>query len=238
MSKKQRKRRKRPRKPATSRRPTGGIQLVTPEGDALVFTEAQYQHAAPEEIRQILAQAGDFGVDDDLEPDSDGSWYFPWLETGSKTGSPPAPIGQRVLASLTLTPATLKAEATSRQRLDRCRWRLEQLLADRIRLVETKTKSVDRALRESESRAEPEEPFVPPSEVIAEIEEKILREWIDTPIPALGGLTPRQAVKTPEGRQDVLELIAHAEQMQSRMKKTPGSFAPDYRKVKKMLGLE
>jgi hypothetical protein len=211
---------------------------VTPEGDALVFTEAHYQHAAPEEIRQILAQAGDFGVDDDLEPDSDGSWYFPWLETGSKTGSLPAPIGQRVLASLTLTSATLKVEATSRQRLDRCRRRLEQLLTDRIRLVETKTKRVDRALRESKSPAEPEEPFVPPPEVIAEIEEKILRQWINDSIPALGGLTPRQAVKTPEGRQDVLELIAHAEQMQSRMKKTPGSFAPDYRKAKKMLGLE
>jgi hypothetical protein len=83
---------------------------------------------------------------------------------------------------------------------------------------------VDQTLRESESRAEPEEPFVPPPEVIAELEEKILRQWIDDSIPALGGLTPRQAVKTPEGRQRILELIAHAEQMQSR--ENAGEFCP------------
>jgi len=57
-------------------------------------------------------------------------------------------------------------------------------------------------------------------------------------IAALGGLTPREAVKTLEGRRKVLELIDHAARMQSRMANKPGSFAPDYRKVKKMLGLE
>ena len=66
----------------------------------------------------------------------------------------------------------------------------------------------------------------------------MLHQWIDDSIPALGGLTPREAVKTPAGRQQVLELIDHAEQMQQMMPKTPGMFAPDYRKVKKMLGLE
>ena len=126
----------------------------------------------------------------------------------------------------------------SQQRLDDCCRRLEQLLGDRIRLVGTEAKSVDQALRERKPRAEPEEPFVPPPEVIAELEEKMLRQWIDESIPALGGLPPREAVKTPEGRRRVLELIDHAERMQERIKKTPGSFAPDYRKVKKMLGLE
>ena len=55
---------------------------------------------------------------------------------------------------------------------------------------------------------------------------------------SLGGLTPREAVKTPEGRQRVLELIDEVGRRQKRMKKVPGMFAPDYRKVKKMLGLE
>jgi hypothetical protein len=51
-------------------------------------------------------------------------------------------------------------------------------------------------------------------------------------------LTPREAVKTPEGRQKVLELIEYSTQMQRAMTQAPGPFAPDYRKVKKMLGLE
>jgi hypothetical protein len=212
------------------------MRIMTPEGDAIAFTKARYQHAAPEEIRQALKQAKDFEADDDLKPD--GSQRFAWLETRSGARSPFAPIGQRILANLTLTAATLEVEAMSRQRLVDCCKRLEQLLGDRIRLVGTEAKSLSQALRQQKPSAEPTEPVIPPPEVVAEIEEKMLRQWIDESIPALGGLTPRQAVKTPEGRQAVLELIDRAGQMQKAIKRTPGMFAPDYRKVKKMLGLE
>jgi len=244
MSKKQRKRRRRARRPqrpvARPHFPAGAIHLTTPEGDEIVFTSAHYQHANLEEIRQILRQADDFGIGQeyDLEPELDGSFRFPWFETRPGAPSLPAPIGRRVLANLTLGPTTLDVEAVSQQRLDDCRRCLEQLLGDRIRLVETKAKGIDQAFRESKPKAEPEEPFIPPPELIAELEEKMLRQWIDDSIPALGGLTPREAVKTPEGRQQVLELIEHAGRMQKRMLETPGMFAPDYRKVKKMLGLE
>ena len=129
-------------------------------------------------------------------------------------------------------------EAPSQRRLDDCCRRLEQLLGDRIRLVETRARGIDQALRERKPRAEPEEPLILPPEVIAELEDKMLRQWIDDSIPVLGGLTPREAVKTPDGRQQVLEMIDHAGRMQKMMLETPGTFAPDYRKVKKMLGLE
>ena len=66
----------------------------------------------------------------------------------------------------------------------------------------------------------------------------MLRQWIDDAIPALGGLTPREAVKTPEGRQRVLELIEYITRDQARMRHAPGLFSPDYRKTRKMLGLE
>jgi hypothetical protein len=104
MSKKPRKRRDRSRRPTPSSRPSGGVRLVTAEGDALVFADAQYLHAAPEEIRQILKQAGDFGLDDDLEPEPDGSLQFPWFESRSGMRSLFSPVGRRILASLTLTP--------------------------------------------------------------------------------------------------------------------------------------
>ena len=112
------------------------------------------------------------------------------------------------------------------------------MLGDRIHLIRTKAKDADEALRERKPRARPEEPFVPPPELIAEIEDKMLRQWIDDSIPALGGLTPREAAKTPKGRRQVLALIDRAVQMQAMMPETPGTFAPDYRKVIKMLGLE
>ena len=236
MAKKQRKQRKKSQRPNRLRRPTAGVQLVTPEGDSLAFTGAHYQHAALQEIRQILESTDDF---DNIEAASDGSFHCSWFETRPGKGSLYAPIvGRRILASLTLTPTTLKVETMSQKRLDGCCRRLEQLLGERIRLVDTQIKSVSQALRESKPRAESKEPDMPPPEVIAELEEKMLRRWIDSPIPALDGMTPREAIKTPEGCQRVLELIDHAGRMQERMPKTPGMFSPDYRKVKKMLGLE
>ncbi|MGD2144833.1 MAG: DUF2384 domain-containing protein, partial [Anaerolineae bacterium] len=195
------------------------------------------------DIYSILQQADDFALEDDLEsqPDSEAlevsGFQFPWLETRPDSSTPAALMGQRVLASLTLTPTTLEVETMSHRRMGDCRQRLEQLLGARIRLVETRSKSADEALRE-EPQAEPEEPFIPPPELIAEIEEKVLRQWIDESIPALDGLTPREAVKTPEGREKVLELIESFTQLQRAGPERPGLLVPDYGKVKKMLGLE
>jgi hypothetical protein len=238
MSKKRRKRRSRPRKSARPRRQAGGGQLMTPEGDALVFMRAHYQHTAPEEIRQVLMGADDFGIDENMEAEVDGSFCFPRLETRPGEHSWPLPIGQRVLAQLTLRPTTLEVEAMSQRRLDDCCQRLEELLGDHIHLIRTESKDVDHALRERAPRAEPKEPLILPPEVIAEIEEKMLRQWIDDSIPALGGLTPREAVKTPEGRQRLLDLIDYISRDQEARGLPPGMFSPDYRKAKKMLGLE
>lgn len=234
---KKRRSRRRSRRPAQPRARAGGVHLTTPEGDEIVFTSAHYRHAGLEDVRSALQEADDFGLDEELKPESDGSYHFPWFETRSEASQSFAPIGHRVLAHLILAPRTLDVEAISQQRLDDCRQRLEQLLGDHIHLVETKAKRAEQALREEPS-AEPEEPFIPPPELIAEMEEKMLRQWIDESIPALGGLTPREAVKTPEGRQKVLELIEYSVQLQKKIPQSPGFFAPDYRKVKKMLGLE
>jgi hypothetical protein len=242
MSKKRIKRRRslsRSGRPAANRRVSpGAIRLTTPEGDEIVVAIARYRHTALEDILSILRLTDDFGLDDNVESEPDGTFRFPWYETRPDAPSQFAPIGRRVLAQLTVTPATLEVEAPSKRRLADCRRRLKQLLKKRIQFVETEVRDVDEALRARKPRAEPEEPFIPPPEFVAEIEEKMLRQWIDDSIPALGGLTPREAVKTPEGRRQILELIEYSVQMQKGMPKTPGMFAPDYRKVKKMLGLE
>ena len=236
--KKRHKKRKRPQrsqKSARPRSPAGGIQIVTPEGDAFVFTNAHYQHAALENILRILEQTDEFQADD--EPEPDGSFHFARFET--RPGARSTLIGQRVLAHLTVTPTTLKVEAMSRQRMDDCCQLLEQLLGDRIRLVEIEEEGLDDVFSNSEPSSEPEKPpLILPPELIAELEEKMLRQWIDDSIPALGGMTPREAVKTPEGREQVLELLEYIAGRQQRTPRAPGMFAPDYRKVKKMLGLE
>jgi hypothetical protein len=190
-----------------------------------------------ETIRPILGQADDFNLDEDLEPDADGALQFVWYETGPGARPLPAPMERRILASLTLTPATLEVETTSERRLARCRRRLEALLGDRIRLIETQTRSAAEALAEGPP-AEAPEPLILPPEVVAGLEERMLRQWIDDSIPALGGMTPREAAKTPEGRRQLMALLDYIEDQQARVPPSPGMFTPDYRKVVQMLGLE
>jgi len=222
---------------------TGGIHVTTPKGDELVVATVRYRHNVPREIHDILRETEDFELEagtekaSQQETGSGESWDFGWLETERRAPNVPAPIGRRVLGSVTLTPTTLEAETMSERRLDRCHVRLEELLGARIQLLETRTKSVEMAISES-APAEHQEPIIPPPEFVAEMEERMLRQWIDEPIPALGGLTPREAVKTPEGREKVLELIEQSREMQRAASQVPGMFAPDYGKVKEMLDLD
>lgn len=232
----------RSRKPRPSRTSAGLPRLTTPEGDDVVFASARYRHEALRDIVAILGALDDFGLKDQLEEESgaatqaEGTFEFPWYET--RPGAPkPVAIGRRVLAHVTLTPETLAVEAPSHRRLADCRERLEGVLGDRIRLVETRALSPEEALRERPP-TEPAEFILPPPEVLEQFEEHALKQWVDDSIPALGGRTPREAAKTPEGREELLALIDYMTEMTEARSHLPGAFSPDYRKVKKMLGLE
>jgi hypothetical protein len=234
-------RKRRHRKSGQSRKPrfhspTGLPRLTTPEGHEVVFVTARYRHDAPDEIHRILGETKDFGFDEDVEPDEDGSYNFPWYETRPEA-RPPIVGGRRVLAILALTPKALPVETPSRERMKACRSRLEQLLGKHIHFVETRERSVEQALQEMELQPPSSPPVELPPEMVAEMDERIVRQWIDESIPALGGLSPREAVKTEEGRAQVLALIDQAAQMRKRARNGPGSM-PDYTKAKEMLGLE
>ena len=249
MAKKTQKNRTRPRKRRRrvppSRRPPPGPALVTPEGDPLVFARARYAptagvtdpQAAMDEIAHLLAQARDFGEGDEAALDTGTVVQFPWFETAPGAKPPPDPISRRVLAMVTLTDDEVEIETMSRQRMVRCRRRLEDLLGSRIRLIETTAKSATEVLSEPPHEDE-SEPLVLRPEVVAEMEDRMLRQWLDESIPALDGLTPREAARTSEGRQMLDDLFAYIERQYPRDTRPPGMMSPDYRKAKKMLGLE
>jgi hypothetical protein len=119
----------------------------------------------------------------------------------------------------------------------RCCRRLEELLGERIELIETTTKSVDQALAEPPPE-DASEPLNLPPEAVAEMEERMLHRWLNDSIPALDGMTPWEASRTPEGRQMLADLFEYIEQRFPRDRRAPGTISPDYRKAKKLLGLE
>jgi len=62
-------------------------------------------------------------------------------------------------------------------------------------------------------------------------------EWVDTKIPALGGKTPRQAVKTPAGRESVEALLLDAERDAARFPQLPEVAVEAVRNARRTLGL-
>lgn len=209
-------------------------RLQTPEGDALVLAKALYRHRALGEISQRLREADDFGWHESPEPDAEGSIQIDWYET-PRAVRPRDHFGRRVLAILTLTPTTLEVETMSRQRRRACRRRLAEILGDRIQLVKVETRTVEEAL--AEPLLQPEPPQLPP-EVLAEMEDRMLRQWIEEPIPALAGMTPREAAQSAMGRKMLDDLFDYIARQQASSDLPPGMFSPDYRKARKMLRLE
>ena len=51
-------------------------------------------------------------------------------------------------------------------------------------------------------------------------------------------ILPPEAVRTPEGRQRVLDLLDYIERQKKRYPPPPGTFSADPREVKRALGLE
>lgn len=62
--------------------------------------------------------------------------------------------------------------------------------------------------------------------------------WVDTKIPALDGKTPRQAVKTADGRESVAALLASAERDAARFPQMPEAAVEAIRKARIQLGLD
>jgi hypothetical protein len=78
----------------------------------------------------------------------------------------------------------------------------------------------------------------PPSEeenrMLLEMKARHYADWVDHPLPALGGETPRMAVRTKAGRQKVDVLLKESENMESR---SPAGQRFDFGVIRRELGL-
>ncbi len=86
------------------------------------------------------------------------------------------------------------------------------------------------------SKVRPELPNADREAMVAEFIDRYYREWLDTPIPALGHRTPRAAVQSRDGRQQVEVLL---KQMEHRTATGVGDpmIRPDVAALRRALGL-
>jgi hypothetical protein len=221
-----------------------GIRLTTVEGDEMIFCEAVFDVADFERAAEGLRGHEDFHREEDSE-----EIRYAWAEAGesanftaararlNRAPPPMKSVGTRILGRITLTMDELVLECTSKERLAAGKKLLIQRLGDAIRHKFDTSQEVDEALDSIEARGEKEEL---PQEVVdsamREYLEAYYAEWINMPIPALDGLTPLEASRTPGGRRKLEELLKGLENMEERKKKVSG-YGYDVEKIRKALNM-
>lgn len=156
--------------------------LTNTEGDLLMVCEAAVRLADPTVLDEVYARA------DDDPPQ--------WFEH--------VPGKPQIRASLKLDGDTVRVETNSEERMDR-------VLAELGRLDPAMTVVEDSRRPMSDFTASSREPIEPDDPEILAAMDEFMRDyetrWLDESIPALHGLTPRQAADDPTRRGDLLKLL-------------------------------
>ena len=79
-------------------------------------------------------------------------------------------------------------------------------------------------------------PMVPP-EVVAQVQEKFEKRWCDEQVPALAGLTPRQAAADPSRREALQRLLAEFERAEAEPVPPGGFVGMRAARLRQLLGL-
>jgi hypothetical protein len=210
------------------------LQIVNREGDALEFCHADYSVMDEAALLAKLRSLDEL-LEDLEEPGKPGDAHFVWL-------APPAEGPRPAYGHVQVDGGHLRLEAHSRTRLQLGRGLLEANAGRWLKHQGDACQSFDEAMRQAAVSSQPPEGAPP---IPAELEREIVLQmkaahyarWPDDPLPALGGRTARQAVKTKSGRLAVLELIRDMEHDEAREAKA-GRPAFDFTPLRKTLGLE
>lgn len=216
-------------------------QLRNTEGDLLLLTADHFeiQATARAEVESRLAAMEGVEVEQEAGGDDapeEGSTYV-FLTEGNRMH---ASWENTVVGRACLTGTKLRLEANSLERADALRTRVEaacgKLLRHRAREHADPLAPPVRAAAATAAAAAP-----PPEPAPAEIEQLLLdvkrrhyADWPDQSVPALDGLSPREAVRTARGREAVDVLL---KDMENREQRHAGRDAFDFGELRRELGL-
>jgi tetratricopeptide (TPR) repeat protein len=216
-----------------SRRRMRDLKLVTAEGDAVEFCSATYSVRDEEAAAAALASAEVF---EETTSDTPGVRHFGWLET-VREGP------RRSYGHIEIAGGQLRLETTSRRRLEIGRQLLEKhagsWLEHQRDAFESAAEALEKQRRQGPAPPAPES-GIPPEiarELILRMKTEHYAKWLDEPLPALEGKTPRQAVRSASGRRAVDDLLRIMENGEARASREGGG-AFDFATVRRALGLE
>jgi hypothetical protein len=170
--------------------------MTNTEGDPLAICEATAQVGDPAGIETAL---------DENYDRADGDEPSRWFEHVTTHGM------SRIRATLVLDGDTLRVETNSEKRMDRVLATLIRMdpamrvLDDSRRPVRDAAELAEQLPAGGEDVLDPDDPQV--AAALAEFIREYEAKWLDEPIPALDGHTPRQAADDPTRRGDLIKLL-------------------------------
>jgi hypothetical protein len=206
------------------------LRLSNTDGEELLFSKAVYRVVDREKLTAALRSCPEISKDDE------GQRYV-WLR------GPAGEEGRTVLGSIRVEGAELAFESNSKQRHERSKRMLAKLAGPALKHVRdefTTQREMKRRTLNDPRPAEPVRDEIPPEvrhKLITEHMEKHAAKWPDTALPALGGRTPREAVKTAAGRLKVSALLRDFENLEEH-KRQAGEPFYDVARLRAELGLK
>lgn len=215
-------------------------EIFTSSGEELLFCEADYELNNLREAVNRLDREEDFErtATDDEESTEVFEWLERGRSRGRvKDNLPseglslqsfltpgPGHESHRVLGTIILEPDQLSLMVQGEERLALGKEILEEVLAGLISHRQDSVNSLESMLQSSSEElleeleeledAEDLEEDIPPEleqALLQDLLDNHYRQWLDKPLPALKGQTPRQAVQNPEGRCLAEDLLRVAE---------------------------
>ncbi len=209
--------------------------MVNRDGNMVEICSARYSINNISFIKQALQSHPNIQLDSSQKDRCTLSWISdtPFEEAGV--------LQRTILGTIILEKDSLLLQTNSRNRLEKGKQLIQKLLGiaakhekDTIESVEEFLKRNQEELKDTKSAA--------PSPEIKKIERTFLenhyKQWIDMPLPGLGGRTPREASRIPQYRRKLVELFKQLEQSAIMLAKERGFDPINLDEIRRILNLD
>jgi len=194
--------------------------LQNTDGDPLLLTTDHFE-VMPGAASAVAAGLSAIADVDPPDPgDESGAYVF------KRPGNRVHDWENTIVGSARISEKTLRLETNSQNRADALRRMVESACGPMIR---HRLREHADPLSEKAPRGLPvAAPSIPPDEaarIVHEFKRRHYQNWLDESIPALGGKTPREAVRTARGRTAVDVLLKDIENREQRVEDSPFDFS-------------
>jgi len=222
-------------------------RLSNTDGDPLVFHTLTFQIGSPGVAFEALAPLawGHSKADllSDAELDGDGvvrSVELPWIKKGNRRIKS---WDNTILGHIRISGQSLIAEVNSKERAERLCKEIEERLGILATHQSTTAQTLEDMRKNSPQKTERKgedatEALLRDPEARRQWQEMVQKQvesWVHEKVPVLGGRTPMQAVRDPDGKEIVESLLRDWEQDDRGA--YAGSIRPDINAVRRLLNL-